>query len=314
MSSILYDFGIFGGDMRQVYIAEQLKQRGCRVIEYGLCQETKGSPHIASSLRELASSTNILLAPTPLSGNRKDISSKYKPEDLTLETLGRVLKSNHLLMAGCIPQWFIEQEKATGAGFYDFMKNQALTIFNSIATAEGAIVQAISQSTRNLHHSKCLVTGYGICGETLADKLHGLGANVTVCARKSEARAKANARKCNAIAFGRLYETLAGYDYIFNTVPAMVLGEKELEKVNPNAVIIDIASAPGGIDYEWAERFGIQAYLCPSLPGIYAPEATARALIQVVMEAVEERERIMGMEPEIRIANIRESESDVIGE
>ena len=40
------------------------------------------------------------------------------------------------------------------------------------------------ETKETLNHAKCLIAGYGRIGKVLAKMLHGLGANVTVCARK----------------------------------------------------------------------------------------------------------------------------------
>ncbi|MBO1684431.1 dipicolinate synthase, partial [[Clostridium] scindens] len=70
-------------------------------------------------------------------------------------------KKGQCLYAGCIPQRISDEVKQKGADVYDFMKDEALTLYNTIATAEGAIAEAISNSPENLGHSSCLVLGYG---------------------------------------------------------------------------------------------------------------------------------------------------------
>jgi dipicolinate synthase subunit A len=53
-------------------------------------------------------------------------------------------------------------------------------------------------------------------------------------------------------------------------------------------VIIDLASAPGGCDFRYAEKRGIKAMLAPGLPGIVAPKTAgaiiANTLVQLLME------------------------------
>ena len=41
----------------------------------------------------------------------------------------------------------------------------------------------------------------------------------------------------------------------------MVLDKKRLEKVKKDCIIIDLASKPGGVDFEVAEKNGIKAIL-----------------------------------------------------
>jgi dipicolinate synthase subunit A len=46
--------------------------------------------------------------------------------------------------------------------------------------------------------------------------------------------------------------------------------------------IIDIASAPGGVDFSAAQKMGISAFLCSGLPGKYAPASSASAIQKII--------------------------------
>ena len=61
------------------------------------------------------------------------------------------------------------------------MKDESIAVFNAVATAEGAILEAMLHKQTNIHHSRTLVLGYGRCGKVLSEKLKGLSAHVTVC-------------------------------------------------------------------------------------------------------------------------------------
>jgi len=76
---------------------------------------------------------------------------------------------------------------------------------------------------------------------------------------------------------------------IINTVPAMMLGRDQLQHVKKEAYIADIASTPGGVDFEYAEKLGIKAELLPALPGIVAPKTAASYLVQFIMRQVRKR-------------------------
>ena len=62
----------------------------------------------------------------------------------------------------------------------------------------------------------------------------------------------------------------------------MVLDSNLLKCVGRDTIIIDIASAPGGVDFECAKRFGINASLCLSLPGKYSPQTSGKILHQAM--------------------------------
>jgi len=55
-------------------------------------------------------------------------------------------------------------------------------------------------------------------------------------------------------------------------------------------VIIDIASAPGGVDYGAAERLGRKAILAPSLPGKVAPRSAGQMLGRLLPRIIKENQ------------------------
>ena len=100
---------------------------------------------------------------------------------------------------------------------------EEIALENAIATAEGAICLAIRESPFNLHLSRCLILGYGRCGQALADRLRGMMAEVTVCEKSPIKRTLAVTRGFLAVSPEMLGKVLPGKQLIFNTVPAPVL-------------------------------------------------------------------------------------------
>ena len=129
-----------------------------------------------------------------------------------------------------------------------------------------------------MHGANVLVLGYGRVAKILADKLKGLNANVFCAARKQKDLAHIKALGYNVVDINNMLDVIAKMDIIFNTVPTMILGEKKLIKLNKDTVIIDLASAPGGVDFKVAEDLGIKAYLELALPSKVAPKSSASYL------------------------------------
>ena len=74
------------------------------------------------------------------------------------------------------------------------------------------------------------------------------------------------------------------YDYIINTVPARILTKEVIDKFNRQVVVIDIASIPGGTDFEYCARQNITAIHSLSLPGKYSPKTSGEILGNVIIE------------------------------
>lgn len=253
-----YHFMVLGSETRQIYLAELLQEAGHEVM---VSEEYLPGYHDA------------VLLPVPQ-------TAKYLQENLPKLQKGQVIY-------GCnFPQPLMKQCMEKEIRCVDYMKQEGAASRNAIATAEGAIAEALKSSCVSIHGSRTLVVGYGRCGEVLAEKLAALKAHVTVLDRKEEKRARAKAYGCHAIGFDEAEDTMCGFDLIFNTVPALVLDGRMLSSVKRDVTIIDIASKPGGVDFEYCRNRSIDANLCLGLPGKYAPKSSAKILLEVIRKTI----------------------------
>jgi dipicolinate synthase subunit A len=78
-------------------------------------------------------------------------------------------------------------------------------------------------------------------------------------------------------------------DVIINTIPAKVITSLVLSKMPSRALIVDVASKPGGTDFRYAEKRGIKAILAPGIPGIVAPKTAGQIIANVLSELLLER-------------------------
>ena len=174
------------------------------------------------------------------------------------------------------------QEKYTNQTlFYNAKRPHAHTA-NAPPTSEGAIQIALEELPITLHNARVLVVGYGRLGKVLARQLRGLGARVSVAARSYEDLAWADVWSYGAERTGELAGWLCAYDLVVNTVPAQVLGEKELGDLKPGCLVIDLASKPGGVDFDAAARLGVKVIWALSLPGKVAPVTAGEAIKRTI--------------------------------
>lgn len=250
-------------DRRQRYLGEFLMNSGYHVIL------AEASPELDLVTASTNGKTDKLLVLLPIPA----------PAAL-LQHLQENLTAHHIVLGGNLPRDFTAFCDSRGIACIDYFKDQAIAIENAVATAEGAICKAIETSAYNLHQSEVLVIGFGKCGEILADKLEGLKCIVSVSTRNEMARARAKA-------YG--YKLFTGSSYspfnlLFNTAPAPVIDASVIDTLNPDAVIIDIASSPGGTDFNYCAGKGITAKHCPGIPGKYSPKTSAKILFDHIQE------------------------------
>lgn len=278
-----------GGDTRQYYMVRQLLSMGFLISVYGL-ELNDLTEHIyhAESLKEAMNFSNIIVGPVPFSKNQKMIYSNVVLEDLSIECFLKELRPYHQVFGGNPFRKIKDYFKENDIPFYDFMAVESVSIANTIATAEGSIVEAITRSPINLHGSECLVLGFGRCAKVLADKLKGLNASVTISARNEAALSLALAYGYHAVPLSTLSRSMDTYHFIFNSIPAMILDASLLSHVKKDATIIDIASAPGGTNFDYCKQINLNAALCLALPGKYSPKTSAKILNSALLNILED--------------------------
>lgn len=255
-----------GGDRRITYMAPLLKDKGYDVLCYGV-----PIPDM-DSLREAVDPADVVIGGIPFLGE----------EGWTLDELAGCLHSGQMIFGGMLPENFLQQCEESDVLCYDFMREESIVVYNAIATAEGAILEAMHHQETNLHQSNSLVLGYGRCGKVLSEKLKGLSSYVTVCSREKMELSWAEAYGLKTLPMEALKQEIHKYEYIFNTVPCQILKEEILRKVRKDGVIIDIASGEGGVEKEAVENLGLRSFHCLGLPGKYAGRSSARALSDYV--------------------------------
>ena len=173
------------------------------------------------------------------------------------------------------------------ARVFDYCAKEEFAILNALPTAEGAVECAMSRYEGVISGSKCLVVGFGKIGKILAKTLRALDAHVTVSARKDNDFAYIKALGYNAQNTLAL-KNVKGFDIVFNTVPKLIFDKQLLMNTDSNTMIIDLASLPGGVDFEAAHKFNIDAVRALSLPGKCAPKTAGEIIKTTVFNIIEE--------------------------
>ena len=171
----------------------------------------------------------------------------------------------------------------------DLMKREELAVLNTIATAEGTIQVAINNTDKILQGSKVLILGFGRVGKILASKFRNLSAIVTCAARKVSDFAWIKAYGYDCLDINDMLYDLKDFDIIINTVPQTIIKEKELKHMNPDVLLIDLASAPGGIDSKMAVNMGLKFVWALALPGKIAPSSSAEFIKETIYNIIDER-------------------------
>lgn len=173
----------------------------------------------------------------------------------------------------------------------DYFQRPELECLNAVPTAEGCLAMLLQIRQRTIWESCFLVLGYGRVGRAVARRLEVLGGHVTVVARSAEQRANARCAGHHAEPLTALATLLPVHDTVINTIPAPILTRAMLQKLPSEALVLDLASRPGGTDFAAAAELGIRAEHALALPGKCAPRTAGALIAQTVLTMIEEGEQ-----------------------
>lgn len=279
-------FSIMGGDVRQARLAELVEADGHEVSTFGI-DALAISP--ALSARECMEGADCVVLPIPV---MRDAGMLNAPALRRPQSMGGILDAavpGQVLVGGRVPADFREQGRRKGLVILDVLEREDFAVRNAVPTAEGALQIALENTPVTLHGSRCLVIGFGRIGRVLARLLRELGARVTVSARRQDDFAWMDVCGYETLHTGALEGRLAGFDVIFNTVPAIVLPKERLEELSPSCLCIDLASTPGGIDFDAAHEMGIRCIWALGLPSKVAPKTAGLILRDTLYHIMSER-------------------------
>ncbi len=274
------DYIVFGNDGRQSALAETIRADGYQTL---LWPQDCDLYNRRYDLGDEKDAVRVALLPMPLF----DEAQHLRIDGLNEAGLLRILEPSNLVIGGRIPAQFCDCAKARGIRIVDYLQREDFAISNALTTAEAAIEIAMQSRKTILSGAEALVIGFGRIGRLLAHRLSGLGVRVTVSARKAEDYAWIRAYGYGC-ADTRALEGLERFEMVFNTVPAPVFGQAQLEQTREGVLLIDLASVPGGIDRYYATLLGRRVIWALSLPGKYAPYTAARCTADSIYAIVKE--------------------------
>ncbi|MEA4912294.1 MAG: dipicolinate synthase subunit DpsA [Oscillospiraceae bacterium] len=282
-------FAVIGGDLRSAYVADALIEERRAVVTAGLELSGVVDPAHINTLEEALSRADVVILPLPLLDKTGRLQSCCSSERLDVFGILSRARGETELFAGMVPPAVREHAERCGKRLSDYYLREELQIKNAVPTAEGTVELLMNRLPVTVSGSAFAVTGFGRTGSALALLLRAMGAQVTVYARKSAARALAESLGLRALPLARLRSDPYAYAALVNTIPARVINRDVLERMPAGALVVDLASAPGGVDFAYAAAHGIAAEAAGSLPGRVAPKTAGLIIKNTVMTMLAER-------------------------
>lgn len=277
-------FLILGGDNRSLFLGEFLETQKLKVCYYAFNQAD-----CFDSLTAAMNSSTVVILPLPFSRDRLTINTPLFDDKVLIRDVAALSTPEKMIFGGQLSKSFIEELSEKGVPYCDYLELNELAVYNSVPTAEGVLQVLIENLPITIHGMKCAVLGYGRTGKTLAKTLKALGADVTVFARKQSDFALIHSESLKHKEFHTLKYEQQSFDALINTVPKRVLGEKELSLLNPDCALIEIASAPFGIDFQAAKEKAFTVIKAGSLPGKVAPKSAGEIIGHSILPIIKAR-------------------------
>lgn len=262
---------VIGSDARQFYLYKYLECKGYKVLSYGV----DGCGNAFDDLDETLQSSEIIAAPVPV--------NRY----LDMSFVKERLRAGQTFIGGSIPEDFVSFCTDSNIRVYDFMCSESLAKENAVLTGEGVISEIIRNTPFSIRDSKALVIGCGRCGSVIVHLLKSMGCSVSILEESRKAFAVLKA--CGSSEYimdvnEKDYENrLISFDFIVNTVPAIVLGRESLAKCRSECILFDIATKPG-FDAASAQQLGIKCFKLPGLPGRFSPKTAGELIARDVIK------------------------------
>lgn len=281
-----------GGDERSCAMAERLVALGFEVGSYALGTSVEAvGVTLAISLDAALDEARAVILPMPAFDAQLNIPCprSEQPLPMAAELFARIGGRSSVFGGRVSPAAFaLAAEHAVNIN--DYAVSEEVQIRNAVPTAEGGIALAMQALDITLHGARVVVLGFGRVGFALATRLHALGSQVTVAARKPRDLARIEGECCCALHLGdenemrRLIE--GEYDVIFNTIPYRLIADEDLARIPSRTVLIELASTPGG--WNPSASTSCRTIYASGLPGKCAPRTAGYILADALSTTLKE--------------------------
>lgn len=282
--NITKTFLIIGDDTRQINTAKKLAESG---IVYILSEKNFCKNLISiKNLKNIPKKIDCILLPISLSVNENLLTHPSITTEISIDMIKQIINEDTVILCGTTAN---ELKKHFKNNLINYLDNEEFAILNAIPTAEAAVEIAMKNINYALFKSNVLITGSGRIAKVLAKILKGFESNITIAARNKNDLTWFNINGYKTANINNIQKYIADNNIIFNTIPSMIIDKNKLDVINSDTLIIDLASKPGGVDFNYAEYKGIKTIHALALPAKYSPVTAGEILAKATLDILKER-------------------------
>ncbi len=267
---------ILGGDERMAYLAELMDG----AVTFGLEKTAVAAVKRSCSVTAAVMGADRIILPVPAEKNGA-LNTPLAVSPISLDEVTALATPGIPVFGGMISEELRQRLTSAGLCVIDYYEPEEYKILSADATAEAVLKLLLCEFKEPLMGRKIMVTGFGRIGKLTARRLCLLGADVTVTARKERDLAWSKVLGYNPMKTADIGEKIGEMDAVINTVPYVVMGERELSKLKKDAFIMETASVPG-YDEKAAEKLGVRIIPAGGLPGKHFPKRAGEDIYYII--------------------------------
>lgn len=275
---------VAGGDMRQVYCAGKLSAVSDTYVMGFSADLIPEKMNLTQAVTDKNGFYDFVVLPVPPLDENGMITTPFSDKKINPAEIKPLLKPEAVIFAGKYDKKL--SDVFSGHEIIDYMEREELSLKNAVPTAEGAVEIALNELPVTLNGLKVLIVGLGRIGSSLAEILKGFGSDITVAVHNAKGTAKARIIGIKSVCTDKMD---TDYQLVFNTVPEMIFNAELLKRFSDDTLFIDLASKPGGIDFDSAVTLGKKVVWALGIPGKTAPITSGEFIAETVAGIIEER-------------------------
>lgn len=265
---------VLGGDARELRVAERLQRLGHEVRLFGV----EGLPNppvpLSATSQEAVAGATWVICPAP-GVNGDQLYAPFAAAQVLLDE--PLLAASDVIGGGLImgraSATVRDLQERMGFRVSETKDERHLAIANATSVSEGVLRLLIERTDRTLREHRIVVVGYGATGAAITDSLLGARCQPVVVARNKLALERARQVGAVPTPYDERVEAMAAADIVINTVPDTSAIPPAAFPRLASALVVDIASPPGGMDHAAARATGIDLEWARGL-GSRAPKSS----------------------------------------
>lgn len=248
---------ILAGDLKNYYLYKKM-------LKLDFDVSLAGFDHLRARGRKKRPTLfkyDLIITPIPFTLDNITLFSPYAEEVYHIEEIINKASKRAVIAGGPF--------NLKDSRLYDITANENFQELNILPICEELIKIIIEATDITIIGSSITVYGYGKISKRLYTLLENLGAYVHI--KSSDSIDIPHSSLDNL-------DNIDNSDVIINTLNGFNINQKIIDKINSEAVIIDVGSNDGGVDYKYAKKRNIKVIKARGLSGKSAPKTVSEYL------------------------------------